>query len=183
MKKITVCVLLLSFSSCSIIVTWFKPKYFTAEYDGKYTGIDTMLNIDGYFYSDSTHDNVVLYRDGTIGAVIANRDYFSKENKNDYGISWGIYTIKNDTIKAQTILNFGGMENMRTGFNTYIIKSKNEIEYYSRHTDRDFLNSEKTLKKIPLYYHPDPNRLDSAHWVKKRKWFWDKEAYKERKKK
>jgi len=185
MKKTTGLLLtvLLLFSSCSIIVTWFKPKGFTYLYDGKYTGIDTLLNIDGYFYSDSTHNTVLFYRDGTvaISSLPKNKEFFDKENKNKffYTPRWGRYRLYGDTVKTQTILNFGGMESMRTGFNTYVIKSKNEIEYYSR-TQKD----STFIYRIPLYFHPYSNRLDSAHyWVEKRKWFWDKEAYKERKKK
>jgi len=184
MKKTTglLFTVLLLFSSCSIIVTWFKPKGFTYLYDGKYTGIDTLLNIDGYFYSDSTQHTALFYRDGTAAIFFApeNEEFFDKENKNKfiYIPRWGGYRLYGDTVKTQTILNFGGMESMGTGFNTYVIKSKNEIEYYF-HKQKD----STFIYRTPLYYHPYSNRLDSAHWVKKRKWFWDKEAYKERKKK
>ena len=188
MKKTTglLFMVLFFFSSCSIIVTWFKPGGFTQRYDGKYTGIDTLLNIDGYFYSDSTQYTVLFYRDGTIANYSAPQEdkYFDKDTKNKYVYipRWGVYRLYGDTVKAQTILNFGGMKSMGTGIDTYVIKSKTEIELYS--TNKDYTSRKEDIVKVPLYYHPYSNRLDSTHyWVEKRRWFWDKKAYKERKKK
>jgi hypothetical protein len=187
MKKIIVTMsAFLLFHSCATIQTWFKPKGFTYLYDGKYTGIDSLLNIDGYYYSDSTQHGVLFYRDGSIASFrsLKSRNFFDKKfyDYNKYLIYYGVYSLgRRDTIKAQTIINLGGMESMRTGFDTYILKSRNKIEYFSGNDNNIYINHEDTFR-IPMYYHPYPNRIDSAHWVKKRKWFWNKKAWENRKK-
>lgn len=170
-------------SSCTIITESFRPKGFTYKYDAKYTGIDTLLNVDGYFFSSEQH-TLYIYRDGTM-ASYGTWKPTSFYTKSKYFPQWGVYRINGDTIKTQTIINLGGCEDMRTGMDTYIIRSKDEVELFS---EAQFVNVPNSLKKrlkvdtvnIQMRFISYPNRTDSAHWVKKKKWFWDKEARKNR---
>lgn len=192
--KYLICLLLFifCFSSCAIVFTWFRPKGFTFRYNGEYTRLDSLINIDGYYYSDSTHHTVLFYRDGSVAQMYgySEKEYFDKKNKEKYKYvtHWGIYRLVSDTIKAQFVLSLGGQETMKTDHYNFIIKSKDEMEY---NIEGYFMNDSITpwdrifiddTVKISLKYHSYPNRMDSAHWVKKRKWFWDKEAYKKREK-
>ena len=172
------------FSSCATLVTWFRPNNFTYLYESEYTGIDTLINIDGYYYSDSLKykDFFLFYRDGSIAETpVKYMDKNNKENKSMYNVRWGVYKFAGDTIIAQIISNLGGTRDMEAVTKKYVIKSKTEIEYYSS----SYLGStnDDMLMKIPLYFCPYPNRLDSINWVKDHRWFWmDKKAYKEYKK-
>ena len=177
------------FSSCATIVTWFRPGYFTHLYDGKYTGIDTLINVDGYYYSDPDSNlninRVMFFRDGSIARTKSKEEneIYDKNNKdnNKFTPRWGVYRLERDTIISQFILYFGGAESMGTSLDTYVIKSKSEIEFYS--TNKPFYTKNMERVGIPLYFHPYPDRIDSTHWVKDHRWFWkDKKAYKEYKK-
>jgi len=172
-------------SSCATMMELSRPKGFTYKYDAKYTGIDTLLNVDGYFFGSNRHA-LYIYRDGTM----ANYETWkptSFDTKDKFFPQWGVYRVMSDTIKAQTIVNLGGSGPMRTGMYTYIIRSKDEVELFS---EAFYVNNPESLKKnlkvdtlsIPLKFTSYPNRTDSAHWVKKHKWFWDKEARKNRNK-
>ena len=181
--------ILFGFSSCAIIMESFKPKGFTYRYKAEYTGIDTLLNIDGYFLNDSSCKAVMFYRDGSAAVMeVVDEGDLLQENKNKYYYypRWGSYRIEGDTIKAQIIYSYGGTRSIEAGFYCYIIKSRDSLEYFTRgyYTDSTAFKKkyvEETVN-IPLIYHPYPGRMDSINWTKKHRWFWDKEAYKNRKK-
>ena len=170
------------FNSCHIMVTWFKPKNFTFLYEEQNTGIDTLINVDGYYYSDSIPFNnfYLLYRDGSIRNT-SEKGITKSNHKYSASPVWGVYKIMGDTITSQLIMNFGGSRDMGVKTDKFIIKSKNELEYYS--TSCCNSNPNDVIIKQSLYFYSYPNRSDSAHWVKNHRWFWkDKETYKEYKK-
>ena len=103
-------------------------SFISFRYNGQYTGIDTLINVDGYFTipgSDYVNDKFSFYRDGTLlmkftskrilncyengtdGLRKFNKDKFFWSFENDsIVITWfnpGLYKIQNDTIMAQTV--------------------------------------------------------------------------------
>lgn len=83
-------------------------------YDGKNTGLDSLLNLNGFYYlgedfNYSTNGEFIFYKNGFIQFVTGK--YWLEENFDDsteYG-SYGAYTLSNDTIKAQIISSPEGM--------------------------------------------------------------------------
>jgi len=92
------------------------PKNFTYYYEDIYTGLDTIIDINGYYVSqhecDSSFFSVYMfYPNGLF--TIATTSHVSSDllkcflqGGNDIVCKyplWGTYRIKNDTIKTQTI--------------------------------------------------------------------------------
>lgn len=111
----TILVLVFILSGCVTI----KPKDFTYPYIAEYTGLDTLINIDGYYVAqrecDSTFFSVFMfYPDGLFTIATASdisdlKDCFEnggKSNLCQYP-SWGTYRIEGNTIKTQTIRQEG----------------------------------------------------------------------------
>ncbi|PXV62117.1 hypothetical protein CLV62_12272 [Dysgonomonas alginatilytica] len=108
-------ILIIGLSGCVTV----KPKDFTYLYTAGYTGLDTLINIDGYYVAqrecDSTFSSVFMfYPDGlftiaTTSDVSNLKDCFEnggKSNLCQYP-SWGTYRIEGNTIKTQTIRQEG----------------------------------------------------------------------------
>lgn len=167
-------------SSCTIVSKFIKPKSFTYLYDGKYTGIDTMINIKGYYVNDSfdcpigiVTSKVMFYEDGIFCATTADdiKNYLSSDGK--YRVeNWGSYYLVGDTIKGQTI-NKGPIDDIaRTTTWEFKINSKNKITILKRERD-DHLQSPS--RDLCLFtFHPLENRIDSTNWLLKKKWFYKK---------
>ena len=106
--------------------------YFTNRFEGKKTGIEKLLSIDGYYQSweekgidyktgkrDTFFLNVLFYNDGTLlynffkpHDYEGNTDMYLKQvakkwKEDPYYVAfdWGSYILSNDTIKAQYISN------------------------------------------------------------------------------
>lgn len=57
-KKLTIILLTgITLSSCGSQL-WFKPKSYSYLYNGQYTGIDSLLDINGYYISNQTWDTI-----------------------------------------------------------------------------------------------------------------------------
>lgn len=151
------------------------PKNFTYKYDGKYTGIDTLINIDGYYLQEDDiyghpPSKMMFYRDGLF--CTTNGDpikYFQKE-KLKYAIDWGRYYIVGDTIKLQVIQDRGLMDKVGCHSIQYLIISKTELVslMYPTGSDPDRIKKER-MKKYT--FQPLESRLDSTNWLLKKKWF------------
>lgn len=183
MKKLYIIITIAGiFSSCTIVSKFFKPKSFTYFYDGKYTGIDTMINIKGYYMNDSfdcpmsVTPKLMFYEDGVFCETIADDiiNYLSSDGKYR-AESWGSYFLVGDTIKGQTI-NKGPIDDIaRTTTWEFKINSKNTITLLKRERD-DHLQSPS--RDLCLFtFHPLENRIDSTNWLLKKKWFWKKGYY------
>lgn len=114
-------ILLIVITCCfSLSCSTHKPTGFTINYNKNIdTGIDSLINIDGYYLMqrecDSTfYSSFIFYPDGLF-CIATGTDlsdvsqcFFSNEEttlcKN---LSWGLYTIYNDTIKTQTLRQEG----------------------------------------------------------------------------
>lgn len=209
MKKTIMIVLIGAvLSSCSYQL-WFKPKYFTYLYDGKDTGIDSIIEVVGYYQSDvfipegdsalvinkrfldSYKPSVklyLIYKNGTIMETGSRAEKNKTEDMIDkntpktsramhLSYQWGRYKLVNDTIKAQFIIDVGPMSKPVVVDTWFLIKSNKMLEIiYSKNLTQDMFTVDLGMR---FHFHPYPNRIDST-WNPhlKRKWFWDKDAYK-----
>ena len=116
-----VILILFILNSCAIA---FIPKKMTYKFSTDNTGIDSLINVDGFYISEfkrngiKTHTALLLYRDGSVAYPI--RNLFSSEeyvvnNLVDKQTSkakrfstfwggWGVYKLKEDTIKMEVSL-------------------------------------------------------------------------------
>lgn len=139
-------------NSCNVFKCDNAYPYFSLRYNGQYTGIDTLINVDGYFTvpgSSYASDKFSFYKDGTLemgftskrilscyengtdGLRKFNKDKFfwSFENDSiDIG-SWfnpGLYKIQNDTIMAQTVFRESSLRT-RIFYISFKILSKDKL--------------------------------------------------------
>lgn len=157
---------------------------FTYRFDGKPTGIDSLINVDG-FYAEVNHrcfSSWTFYRDGTFGGHIR-LNYYTRNCQCDSIIeirSWGKYIISHDTIKVQSILNFHpySLINM-AGIHTYeewyrVINKDTMIRICKKR-----LSDEPRLDRFhyvhdTAFFVPTKYRPDSTCWLKEKGWAWEK---------
>ncbi|NDW19301.1 hypothetical protein D0T53_10295 [Dysgonomonas sp. 216] len=186
---VKIILLILSVSTlqtCTVLSVFFRPSGFIYKYDGKYTSLDTLIDIDGYYKSNEPilqlypshktqiplYSCIMFYRDGLVCCSSTGTPYESFKD-GLYPVGWGTYIIMGDTIKCQFI-------------------PKESVENGAPITNRNFLIvSISELKEIcPVHlnddnysFHPLENRIDSTNWLLKKKWFWEKDAYEKYKEK
>lgn len=156
-------------------------------YNGNYTGLDTLLNIDGYY---TFEDSYIEHRDlSAIPTVVrspyncyfsGHGDFIGSYSAEAGGGLWGRYVICHDTIMAQFIEPPRGMSwskgeiwfkiinkntLRRIGFKWYTVITEADIETFRASKSQEY----NTLGHLsPHDTTPDPN----TSWLKKRKWFW-----------
>jgi hypothetical protein len=175
-------------------------------YNGGYTGIDTLIEIEGYykfeqsfirnvgFPSVPTPDTLVftaLFKNDGIFVYNFNPEYFESTSNARFGFynrgtKWGRYYMSGDTIKAQFVESPGGMSWEKGQFWFQIVNQSTirelNFQYRESITPHDVLmyqQSEKG-KNTSLGHFTKYNNLPDADqsWLKKRKWFWcDKNEY------
>ena len=187
-------------SCCYNIVSKNIKQNFAYCYDGKDTGIDSLIYIEGYYdfrYEDcpSCYRRVMFYKDGTYVTGpfytrgesvqshfnnIVNRNpkelyYFHKYNE------WGHYIIRSDTIKLQSVDRpvWGSMDPTWKFYEVwYKIIDRNTIIgiYPSKKPNRYTVHIEEDnyMRRygIPAKFTPLTVRPDSNCWLKEKKWFW-----------
>ncbi|MDH6354069.1 hypothetical protein M2132_000391 [Dysgonomonas sp. PH5-45] len=165
--KLFIC-LFIGILFCSCVFGYLiKPIGFKYKYDGKYTGIDTLINIEGYYYDGGSH-YIMFYSDGLASSYSHRMDTITHRSP-----VWGNYVLSKDTIKFQKVVDNGLMTDIGVDMVYFIILSPKEIKeiYPAYKGEREYS------------FHPLENRIDSTNWLLKKKWFWkDKNAYKKRKK-
>lgn len=156
-----------SYWSCNSL-----PKDFTTRYIGNGTGLDTLIDIDGYYISQfgcdtSFYSIYMFYSDGlfTIATTSAISDELTEcfVNGGSSNIcrypSWGLYTIEGDTIKTQTIRPEG---NKFTIFRDYLILPDKSIvnicDYVQpRYSNLGYLGNYPSFRRneclIPAQFH------------------------------
>ncbi len=193
MKKTIVWIFLIilshALSSCIAFERSFRPSGFTYKYDGKYTGLDTLIDIDGYYksverqaepvpnpYSQVVryHSALMFYRDGLVCNVTSDNPWKAFRDRLYPVSTWGTYRVYGDTVKCQFITDLGAMRGVVVTSRVYHIVSKTEIEEIDG--DRN---------KIMHSFYPLESRIDSTewNWLLNKKWFWDADAYRNRNKK
>lgn len=190
MKHLLAIIFFLSlfFYSCITI----KPNDFTYLYNGQESGIETLIDINGYYITqrecDSTFFSVFMFYPDGLFTIATGSDLsevircFNSQtnNKNICKYpSWGTYKIAGDTIKTQTIRNEGIA--MSTIFRDYLILPDKDIVNIS-----DYVNPLNTkigyMKNYPSFkenyctktaiFYPLENKKDSSDCpFLKKKWF------------
>lgn len=202
MGKIISTINLILWLGFGILITSCRPIRSTRDsfqftqycYNGTPTGLDTKIDIDGYYTFSRTYIanigypskprvttyqfNCLFLNDGTFIY------YFSPETG---GGLWGKYVVKNDTIMAKFIEAPGGMS-WSSGEISFKIVDPNIIQwlymtFQGNITDTLTRQYQSTKDKknislgkfVPNDNLPNPNKS----WLMKREWFWcDKNQYK-----
>jgi hypothetical protein len=170
------------FHSC-ITKLWAKPKWFTATFDNKDTGLNQLLDTDGAFLCNvpegkGTSYHIVFFDNGLV--ALSGSKLPTKENANlfDPPINkskggWGCYSVKDSIISVQIIAD-NGIDGLKTNREFYKIIDRKHIRrigyisYHNKYFEQNYAGD----------YVPVPNRIDSTNWLLKKKWFWKKGAKK-----
>lgn len=133
LRAIVFFLLLIFLYNCSML----KPVDFEYVYDRTYTGLDTLINIDGYYIIQRECDSafysaLMFYPDGLFsiitGSDLSDAAGCLADNNNRTickSISWGGYRIVNDTIKTQEVRQEG--MGFCTIFRDYIMTADKNI--------------------------------------------------------
>jgi len=168
-------------------------KNFTYCFDSKEIGLDSLININGFYYLGEDYDSistgeVLFYKNGFVsrkrGKYWKNQKFNITSNYDSYG-TFGLYKMSNDTIKIQMIHDPSTMAvyNFKRWYK--IIDSNSIKLIYSGHdlnvtieeiknfkakiTSREYYKKRGTLFKFyPIEKKPDMNK----QYILKRKWFW-----------
>jgi len=198
----------------SVMILWSfmccasKAKYFTNYYTGKYTGLDTLINLQGYYISSSCYPNpyngFVMTMFYNNGLALHNSCNNSPEDKEDdflvnlykgylkkkvYWLQWGSYVIKDDTIKLQTNVTFGfpypsGAFIEYSDFKLLPGGRIQLVAEYGRGDDWPYDWKLHPDCNKPSVFFPLETKADSTKCpLLKKKWFWDKASYENQKKK
>lgn len=147
---------ILLFSSCVAL----KPKDFTYLYTSEYTGLDTLIDINGCYIvqrgCDSSFYSVFMFYDDGLFTIATTSnpsdllDCFEnggKSNLCQYP-SWGTYRIEDNIIKTQTVL-IEGM-GVCTIFRNYLIDENKNLTNVN-----DYVNTDNTnlgyMKNYPSF--------------------------------
>jgi hypothetical protein len=168
-------ILLFLFSACT---TWLFPPRLKFKYSGDYTGIDSIIFIDGYYQSlvelpqvysfEIRYEAIMFYPNGLFCKTTSDNPAIIFNGKGGYKpYTWGNYIISGDTIKMQYINNYGFDGGIVVGNYNYLVKSFDEIVELPK-------NKEVSCGKI-YKFHPLVDRIGYGNWLLKKKWFYKKE--------
>lgn len=185
-----------------------EVKYnFTNRFEGKNTGIANQVNLKGYYRywlndefgrpekihntNDTAFIDLVFYEDGTFiwnlwpGQGFNNYEDFFKsvinKGKTDLfykSYYWGIYSMSNDTIKAQYLMHASPGTPWYTGESWYkIVNSKSlRVIYdvnFDKNTSKDPNKSIDHIKRAtPINFMPQYNIPPPLAWLKRESFFW-----------
>ena len=190
---ILLCLSVVICSSCRCLITpQYVKEYFNYCYDGAYTGIDTLINIEGYYsHHHSDSPRLMFYKDGICingfgvgvwgGKTVQTQFEEVVNNPRELKAfhrsgSWGCYIISGDTIKIRTVRRpvCGSTDiTWRLEVERYKIIDKNTLE-------RIYPPASVGNQWAPTKFYPLTVRPNSDCSLKKKKWFWcNKEQYKE----
>ena len=188
-------------NSCGFFIV---PKHvkqnFTYCYDGLDTGIDSLINIEGYYDftskdCPSCYIRIMFYKDGTcvIGSFYSKgesvQSYFENiVNHDPKGLyyfhkykDWGCYIIKGDTIKLQKIDRPVGWESDARWFLEEIwykiLDNKTIVgicpsKRPSPYSYDSYEDSYMSRYGVPAKFTHLTVRPDSNCSLKQKKWFW-----------
>jgi hypothetical protein len=177
-----------------IFVLWScgsRPKNFTCYYNNKETGLDQLIDINGYYVSqygcDSTfYSMYMFYSNGLF--MIATTGQLMPELINCFASGgkskicryplWGTYTIEGDLIKTQTIRQEG---NGFVIFRDYRILSDGSIVNVSDYVQPQYINlgymsnypsfADNPCEKRATFYPLQTKRDSTECMLLKKKWF------------
>ncbi|MCL2683096.1 MAG: hypothetical protein FWE63_06405 [Bacteroidales bacterium] len=193
--------------SFSCIVPRHIRKTYIGCYDGTLTGIDTILDLSGYFLANSFvpfrngslakvcqflvfYNDGMVFRSGVTIPVIPVFDdcntYIQRQLYEAYSDrlgsgDWGLYELKDDIIKVQFVTR----ANPPVSPDSYIVRYK----VIDRHTIQEVVGLGFEKSGYPpgvgeTYSFMSVEKLPSSEcWLKSEKWFWcDKKQYRQHKK-
>ena len=205
MKKLTFFIIAfasLTFSCISIPMS--IKNAFTFCYTDIYTGIDTLINIDGHYSALIFYENGLVARPIYMDIEQLRRNDFSfiekvaknpetKESKSFYNfIDCGSYVIDGDMIKVQMLHNHHSINDEWDGIEEwYKIIDKNTLLLVDMFLLTTNKNQREQSRRQYKYYNHFPKQVTIAslpaklpseyHWILKKKWFWcNKQDWKER---
>jgi hypothetical protein len=208
MKNLLSLFLPLMLSGCVFFrVPYETRKEFTYCYNGNYTGIDSLINIDGYYHfppkskdkeslgNVKAYHNCMFFKDGFFVFDVCLECLKSDETieHTDFykgGGRWGLYKIDGDVIKTYSLNPLGSMSLDLSEIWFKIIDNKTILYLQSKsevpNNQEDLIKLDKFSEIYEVYgnfkyfeHLPDPNKT----WLKKEKWIWCNEPeYKEWKK-
>ncbi|MCD8177794.1 MAG: hypothetical protein LUE98_10330 [Tannerellaceae bacterium] len=154
-KCILAVILILSFG-CT------RPRYFTNYYTGEYTGLDTLINIEGYYCFESIDTSktiycIMLHNDGLF--INVHTDQSDDSLKSYFEGAWpypgfcGTYYLDKDTLKTQAILDNGFLYGVYVIFRNFLISTNGELSFIKEYMleNRDF--KPKTYLNPPTFFH------------------------------
>lgn len=201
MKNKLIAILKLFFlSSCFLSEPMKHQRIFLTKgenycYQNKYTSLDTLINIDGYYSQwidiyinekEKTYLNYynwIFYKNGLVFHYLSGGkplELSEKEKTKFYSSGdWGTYKIHHDTIKIR-FLTFGYHD--AYGEHWYKIIDSTHLKYIG------FMNNSNVMEErdwsIAAYTPNDVILYPNKSWLLNKKWFWcDEEKYKQWKEK
>ncbi len=191
--------LLIGFISCSNV--WQGKKVpdtilnnFNKCYDGRNTGIERILNIDGYYKSKTLYKGVrydsqknpiyydvstdiIFYKDGIFGY---NFNIPEDTNYQPASVYQGLYTFSSDTIKTQYLNKPSYMAPWEAWEVWYLVVSRSEIKEIRKFPIHEMSKSDwinfydyGVDKMHDSYIFTSNSKIyNSESWLKKEKWFW-----------
>jgi len=187
MKKIIILLMLFSvafLNSCDHIKYMVKGN-FTNLFDGKLTGLDSLINIDGYYHTIGmgtfTYTYYMFYRDGTFTSDFCVMSTNIPEDSHVVGKlpGWGHYIISGETIKTQAIVIHG--EIYWFGVTAPILLTERWFKIINKDTlfeiyFNDFKKHENSWSwsylNTKAAFHPLKSKPDSTCWLKEKSWAW-----------
>jgi hypothetical protein len=169
----------------------------TIKLEGKNTNIRNLINIDGFYYFDPSNKRlggIMFYDDGS-WVYFHFKDSLSENkikknltksiinsgNRKQWGYSWGVYAIQNDTIivysynRPAFLVSYDLSERRYKVINRESIKKvyvkgllKSEDDYYKTHSP--WIDSPQTD------FIPADSLPSSDNWLKENKWIWRNES-------
>lgn len=197
MRNIIVIAIAILCTSCITYPVPGRLKKVLNCYSGKYTGLDTLINTQGYYSLPSgvqskSLSEIIFFNDGIfIGNIGCYQSTNTSEcldqmvrNGQAFSIRafyQGTYNVSGDTIKVQYIST--GSANVYFGIEMWykIIDKNTIVDFYQKHLgltweDRNkeiyqpkFYSSSNYLKFVSTHEMPE-----SSSWLKNEKWFYCK---------
>ena len=189
-KMIYILSLLMILNSC--VVSRYIKKNFIGCYDGTPTGIDTLLDLSGYFLKSPNFSDkngsclsgcqfLVFYNDGMVfrgewTSLFGNcntfiqRHFYKAYPDRLNGVEWGLYKLTNNIIKVQFV------EPGSPGSQGY--SSIVRYKVIDRHTIQEVIGFDlegrpSNIEVVDIYRFVPIDKLPPSDcWLKSKKWFW-----------
>lgn len=188
MNKIVYILSLLCMLGCG------APANFTLRYQDRDTGLDRLIDIEGYYVSpfgcDSSFFSVYMFYPDGLFTIATTTDvsaqlaqcfaHGGKSTVCKYPL-WGVYEVSGDTIKTQTLRLDGNgcviFRNYRILPDRSIVNISDYVE--PRYTSLRYMANYPSFKvneceTRALFYPVDTKRSESECPLLKKKWFTDK---------
>lgn len=174
----------------SLIACASHPKGFSYYFDEKNTGLDTLIDINGYYVSKEDCDNSfysigMFYSNGIFTLATTSNssspniiNCFKTGGKSDYCQypSWGTYRIVNDTIKTQIYQDNGNWGERYIWFRDFLIKSPTKIILIKKYCIISGYNQDYiyTCPQVSDFFPLETKRNWRECPLLKKKWFTNK---------